>query len=283
MRVLITGSKGQLGAAFVRHFEANGWDYSAADVDTLDITDGDALMNAIMPYRPGLIINCAAYNLVDKAETEGPKAFGVNAEGPRNLALLARKLESTLVHFGTDYVFDGAKAAPYTEADKPNPLNNYGLSKLKGEEYVLQAPGSLVLRLSWVFGLGEQNFMHKLRSWAANPGPLRVSDDEVSVPTYTEDIVLVTMEALKRGLMGVWHLTNTGHCSRCDWAKLALKEYGISKEVIPARMSEFKTAARRPGYSVMSNAALSTELAVKIPAWEDSVKAFIRNGEGLKV
>lgn len=279
MRAFITGSKGQLGAAFVRHLDANGWDYAAADIDTLDITDGNAVMDALLPYRPGLILNCAAYNLVDKAETEGAKAFAVNAEGPRGLALAARKLESTLVHFGTDYIFDGAKAAPYTEADAPNPLNNYGRSKLKGEEYVLQAPGSLVLRLSWVYGRGEQNFMHKLRGWAANPGPLRVASDEISVPTCTEDVVLVALEALKRGLTGAWHLTNTGHCSRYDWAKLALEEYGISKEVVPARMAEFKTAARRPGYSAMSNAALSAELGIKIPAWEDSVAAYIRGNK----
>ncbi|PIU19929.1 MAG: dTDP-4-dehydrorhamnose reductase [Elusimicrobia bacterium CG08_land_8_20_14_0_20_59_10] len=279
MRAFITGSKGQLGAAFVRHFEAKGWDYAAADIDTLDITDGNAVTDALNPYRPGLILNCAAYNLVDKAETEGPKAFAVNAEGPRSLALAARKLESTLVHFGTDYIFDGAKAAPYTEADEPNPLNNYGRSKLKGEEYVRQAPGSLVLRLSWVYGRGEQNFMHKLRGWAEKPGPLRVAADEVSVPTCTEDVVLVTLEALKRGLTGTWHLTNTGHCSRYDWAKLALKEYGVTKEPVPARMAEFKTAARRPGYSAMSNAALSGELGIKIPAWEDSVTAYIRGNK----
>jgi len=279
MRVFITGSKGQLGAAFVRHFEANGWDYAAADVDTLDITDGNAVMAALMPYRPGLILNCAAYNLVDKAETEAAKAFAVNAEGPRNLAMAARKLESTLVHFGTDYVFDGAKGAPYTEKDKPNPINNYGLSKLKGEGYVLEAPGSLVLRLSWVYGQGEQNFMHKLKGWAARPGALRISIDEVSVPTYVGDIVTAAMEALKGGLMGTWHLTNSGSCSRCDWAKLALKELGIDKEVLPARMAEFSLPARRPGYSVMSNAALSTELAMKIPAWEDSVINFLRGNK----
>jgi dTDP-4-dehydrorhamnose reductase len=276
MRVLITGSKGQLGAAFVRRFKENGWDYAEADVDVLDITDGDAVMNAVMPYRPGLILNCAAYNLVDKAEADPAKAYAVNAEGVRNLALTARKLESTLVHFGTDYVFDGAKGAPYTEADKPNPLNNYGLSKLKGEKYALEVPGALVLRLSWVFGRGEQNFIHKLKGWAANPGPLRISTDEISVPTYTEDVVNAVMAALGRGLFGVWHLTNGGQCSRYDWAKHALKELGINKEVLPARMADFTLPARRPGYSAMSNEAISKELSLKIPSWQDSVSAFIK-------
>lgn len=279
MRALIIGSKGQLGSAFAAHFEKNGWDYTAADLDVLDISDTDAVLNTVISLRPGLIVNCSAYNLVDKAETDSDKAFAVNAYGPRNLALALRQLDSYLIHFSTDYVFDGAKGAPYTEQDKPNPLNVYGLSKLKGEQYAGEAAQSLVLRLSWVYGKGSQNFMHKLKGWAAAPGPLRVSADEVSVPTSTGDVVAATMEALKRGITGRWHMTNTGHCSRYDWARLALKEYGIDKAVEPARMADFKLPARRPGYSAMSNAAISGELGIAIPSWEEAVKKFIRENK----
>ena len=279
MRVFITGSKGQLGAAFVKHFQTNGWDYAAADVDTLDISNVNAVMDAVMPYRPGMIINCAAYNLVDKAEAEPAAAYTVNAEGVRNIAIAARRLESTFVHFGTDYVFDGAKKAPYTEKDAVNPLNKYGASKLKGEEYALEVPGALVLRLSWVYGAGHQNFMHKLLGWAKNPGPLRVADDEVSVPTSVGDIVDGTLEALKAGLFGRWNLTNSGLCSRYDWAKVALKEFGVDKEIVPGKMADFKLPAPRPGYSAMSNAALSTELSIKIPHWQESVEKFIRENK----
>lgn len=279
MRTFITGSKGQLGAAFVERFSANGWDYAAADLDTLDITDGNAVMDAIMAYRPGLIINCAAYNLVDKAETEPEKAYAVNAEGVRNLAFAARKLESTFVHYGTDYIFDGAKGAPYVEADVPNPLSVYGQSKLKGEDYARQAPGSLILRLSWVFGRGEQNFVHKLLGWAAKPGPLAITADEVSVPTYTGDIVDATMAALSRGLNGTWHLTNTGHCSRLDWARLILKERGLDKEIVPARMADFNLPARRAEFSAMSNAALCGELGITIPSWQEATAKFLRENK----
>lgn len=276
MRALILGSKGQLGAAFERLFSENGWDYAAADADTLDITDINAVMGAVMPYKPGLIVNCSAYNLVDKAESEPEKAFAVNAEGVRNLALAARRLESKLVHFGTDYVFDGEKKAPYVETDAANPLNRYGASKLKGEEYALAVPDALVFRLSWVYGRGTQNFMHKLRGWAAGQGPLRISDDEVSVPTYTGDVVDAVMEALKAGLFGRWHLTNGGTASRYDWAAAALKAFGIQKEIQRAKMADFNLPARRPGYSAMSNAKLSAELAIKIPQWQESVEKFIR-------
>jgi len=279
MRVLITGSKGQLGTAFVRRFEANGWDYAAADVDTLDISDVNAVMNAVIPYRPGLIINCAAYNLVDKAEAEPETAYAVNAEGVRFLALAARRLESKLLHFGTDYVFDGAKGAPYAETDAVNPLNKYGASKLKGEDYALETPDALVLRLSWVYGAGQQNFIHKLLGWSAKPGPLRISDDEISVPTCTEDIVEATMEALKAGLTGRWHLTASGSCSRYEWAAAALRAHGVEKEIQPAKMAEFNLPARRPAYSALSNAALCRELAIKIPHWQESVEKYIKSIE----
>ncbi|MFA6433336.1 MAG: dTDP-4-dehydrorhamnose reductase [Elusimicrobiales bacterium] len=279
MRALLTGSKGQLGLAFAEYFERNGWDYKAADLDILDITDPDAVMDAVTAYRPGLIVNCAAYNLVDKAETDGEKAFAVNAFGPRNLASAARRLEAFFVHFSTDYVFDGAKTVPYTERDKPNPLNVYGRSKLKGEEYASLPVNSLVLRLSWVYGRGEQNFIHKLKGWAAGPGPLRVSFDEISVPTYTEDVVSGVAAALKRGLTGVRHLTNSGYCSRYDWAKLALKELGIDKKIEQASLAEFKLPARRPAFSAMSNAAISKEFGIEIPAWQDSVRKFIKESK----
>lgn len=280
MRTFITGCKGQLGAAFVERFSANGWDYAAADLDTLDITDGNAVMDAIMAYRPGLIINCAAYNLVDKAQTQAERAYAVNAEGVRNLAFAARKLESTFVHYGTDYIFDGAKGAPYVEADVPNPLSVYGLSKLKGEEYARQTPGSLILRLSWVFGRGEQNFVRKVLGWARQPGPLSVTADEVSVPTCTEDIVDATMAALSRGLSGTWHLTNTGYCSRLDWARLILKESGLDKEIVPARMADFNLPARRAEFSAMSNAALCGELGITIPSWQEATAKFIKENTG---
>lgn len=277
MRVFITGSKGQLGTAFVKYFEANGYDYLAVDVDTLNIADPDATTDAVMAYRPGLVINCVAYNQVDLAEADDRTAIAVNGVGARNLAQAVRRLEASMVHYGTDYVFDGKKNAPYTEKDEPNPLNNYGRSKLLGEKYVLEnVPTGLVLRLSWVYGEGQQNFMHKLKGWAQKPGPLRVAADEISVPTYTGDVVNATMAALERGLSGTWHIPNTGHCSRLDWAKLALKEFGIDKEIEPARMADFNLPARRPGFSAMSNEGLTKELGISIPAWQESVQKFIR-------
>jgi dTDP-4-dehydrorhamnose reductase len=277
MRTFITGSKGQLGAEFVRLFEAKVWNYAKADIDTLDLTDPHAVQAALMNFKPSLILNCAAYNLVDKAEVDPAPAYAVNADAVSSLAEVAMKLKSKFVHFGTDYVFDGSKTAPYTENDKENPLNYYGRSKLQGEEFALTVPHALVFRLSWVYGRGTQNFMHKLLGWAKNPTPLRVAVDEKSVPTGVVDIVPAVMDALKSGLDGRWHLTASGHCSRFEWASTILRACGVDKEIMPARMADFNMTAPRPLFSVMSNAALCCELGIKIPHWQEAVEKFIGN------
>jgi dTDP-4-dehydrorhamnose reductase len=279
MRAFITGSKGQLGAEFVRLFESNGWDYAGADIDTLDLTNADAVQEALMNYRPSLILNCAAYNMVDMAEADSAPAYAVNVDAVRFLARAAMRLEAKFVHFGTDYVFDGTKGTPYDESDVVNPLNHYGRSKLKGEECAFVVPRALVFRLSWVYGRGTQNFMHKLLGWAKNPAPLRVADDETSVPTGVVEIVSTVMGALKVGLGGRWHLTASGHCSRYDWASTTLRACGVDKEIVPARMADFNLPAPRPLFSAMSNAALCRELGIIVPHWQEAVETFIGNNK----
>jgi len=275
MRAFIFGSKGQLGKAFAHRFEREGWEFLGADIDELDITNPAAVTEIMMVYRPGLVINCSAYNLVDKAETDSKTAMDVNAYAVRSIALEVKKLETTLVHFGTDYVFDGTKKTPYTEKDQTNPLNVYGKSKLKVEEFALEPMGSSVFRLSWVYGEGRQNFIYKLKQWCEKDGPLHIADDEVSVPTYTEDVVDAVMTAMNRGLFGLWHLPGSGYCSRLEWAKEILRLCGIEKEIIPAKTADFKLPAKRPGFSAMSNLALSKELGINILDWHDSLSKFI--------
>ena len=274
MRAFIFGSKGQLGKAFAARFEKEGWEYLGADCDELDVTNPMHVAEVLSIYRPGLIINCSAYNQVDLAETNQKLAMDVNAYALRSIAMEARKFETTLVHFSTDYVFDGEKKTPYTEQDEPNPLNVYGKSKLAGEKYALEPMGASVFRLSWVYGDGKQNFVYKLRQWSEKPGPLRIANDEISVPTYTEDVVDAVMSAMQRGLFGLWHLPGTGACSRLEWAKEILRLSGIEKEIIPAKMAYFPAAAMRPGYSAMSNDAICRELGIKIPHWKDSLAKF---------
>ena len=278
MKILVTGSKGQLAKSFLRRFKEQGHECLERDLDTLDIGDRGAVMRDIRACAPALIVNCAAYNLVDKAEQFPEAAFKANAYGPENLALAAAEAGAFLVHFGSDYIFNGAKTAgPYDETDMPDPLNKYGASKLEGEKLVRAAGARhLILRVSWLFGDGDQNFIVKLMEWVKNPGALTIADDEISVPTSAEDVAAGALAALKTGLEGTWHLPDSGAASRYEWANLIVKTLNIKKQLIPGRMADFNLPARRPGFSAMSNSAISKELGITIPAWEDSVRAFIR-------
>jgi len=280
MRYLITGKHGQLARTFARRFEAKGIEYSAPDESILDITDSAAVRSIIAAYRPDIVLNCAAYNLVDKAEQERSRAAEINAIAPGTLAIAAREQGARIVHFGSDYVFDGAKEnGLYTEVDATNPLNEYGKCKLAGEDAVLREHDRpLVLRLSWVYGEGQQNFIHKLRAWAAGNEFLKIACDEFSVPTWTDTVVDITIQALDQGLSGRYHLTNSGYCSRYEWASLALRAMGIAKFIRPVPMDVFQLPAKRPRFSAMSNERIAALVGVDIPAWDDAVKAFIKQG-----
>ena len=278
MRYLITGKNGQLARAFINKFKGQSIDFSAPEESQLDITDYNATFKVVTAYRPDVIINCAAYNLVDKAEMDKDRVFAVNATGPKNLAQAAASQKALLVHFGSDYVFDGQKEnGLYTESDPVNPLNEYGKSKLAGEQHVMdELDQCLVLRLSWVFGAGKQNFIYKLTEWARNNEYLKIACDEFSVPTYTGMVVDITLKAIEQGMTGRYHLTNSGFCSRYEWAKLILNTIGVRKFIRPVTMDTFNLPAKRPKFSAMINSNLAGLLNVDIPTWEESVCSFLR-------
>jgi dTDP-4-dehydrorhamnose reductase len=278
MKYLITGKNGQLAQAFINKFQGQSIDFSAPEESQLDITDYNATVRVVTAYRPNVIINCAAYNLVDKAEQDKDRVFAVNATGPKNLARVAASQKALLVHFGSDYVFDGQKEnGLYTESDPVNPLNEYGQSKLAGEQYVMdELDQCLVLRLSWVFGSGKQNFIYKLTEWSRNNEYLKIACDEFSVPTYTGMVVDITLKAIEQGMTGRYHLTNSGFCSRYEWAKLILNTIGVKKFIRPVTMDTFNLPAKRPKFSAMINSRLAGLLNVEIPTWEESVRSFLK-------
>lgn len=280
MKYLITGKNGQLAQAFIKRFELLSIDFNAPDESRLDITNPKTVADVVAAHKPDIIVNCAAYNLVDKAEQDKDAAFAVNALGPGNLAQAAAKHKAILVHFGSDYVFDGLKEnGLYSESDPVNPLNEYGRSKLAGEQAVLEElDRCLVLRLSWVFGAGKQNFIYKLMEWAKSSEYLKIACDEFSVPTSADTVVDVTLKALKQGVTGQYHLTNSGFCSRYEWARLILNSLSIRKFIRPVNMDSFNLPARRPKFSAMSNRKLADLLNDPIPTWEEAVKSFLREG-----
>jgi len=273
--VLITGASGQLGKEFVKVLSSKGIDFVALERKDLDVTNFEKVYKTLKEINPSVVINCSAYNQVDLAETEILKAFSTNAIGPYNLAITCREIKAKLIHYSTDYVFDGIKKGLYTEEDSPNPLNQYARSKLLGEELVKQVlEDYLILRVSWVYGEGTQNFLYKLKEWAKKQEVLKVVVDEFSVPTSTKTIVEVTLKAIDAGLTGLYHLTNSGYASRYEWAKEYFKLKGINKLIYPALQADFNLPAKRPKWSVMSNEKISKALGITIRDWREELKSF---------
>ncbi len=282
MRALVTGARGQLGGEFARRFAEDGTEHMALSHAELDITDLQRVREVVGRYRPDFIFNCAAYNAVDGAEEDWRGAFLVNGIGARNLAVAAGEAGSTLVHFSSDYVFDGTKKAPYSIADRPNPVNAYGLSKLLGEDSICRAghPRYYLIRTSWVFGDGENSFVRKLLGWMKPGGPLSVVDDQVSSPTYAEDLMKGTLELVKTGSYGLYHMSNSGQCSRYEWAKFVAGATGWGGELRPARSADFPSPARRPAYSALDNFPLGETIGSGLPDWREATERFLGR-EGL--
>ncbi len=274
MKYLVFGKNGQLGKEFIKKLgnKAVGIDHSQCD-----ISDLSTVLEIFSKEKPDIVINCAAYNLVDKAEEDFINAYKTNALGVRNLAYASKKAGSFLVHYSTDYVFDGLKEdGLYTEEDLPNPINQYGKSKLTGEEWLKEETERFLLfRVSWVYGEGKQNFIYKLLQWAENNPFLKIAYDEISVPTSTRTIVDITLKALDSGLSGLYHLTNSGYASRYEWAKEVFHIKGINKFIKPVSSDIFNLPAKRPKFSPMSNKKISSKLSVDIPDWKEELRLFI--------
>jgi dTDP-4-dehydrorhamnose reductase len=277
MKYLITGKDGQASLAFADLLDAKKEKYIALGRKELDITDLKAVREAVLTYKPEAVFNGAAYNDVDKAETDWEQAFLVNGIGPRNLAIACEEADIPLITFSTDYVFDGTKGSPYTVADAPNPINAYGKSKLLGEHYVQSLCTKYILaRVSWVFGVkgkSESCFPKKLLKGAETKTELRVVDDQVSSPTYAPDLAEAVYALLQERSWGLCHITNAGYCSRYEWAKTILDLAKWTGTILPAKSGEFSTPAERPVFSVLET--LPKSKSEELPSWEDATEKFI--------
>ncbi len=276
-KYLILGANGQLGKQFAKDLIVRNQQVIAPDEKDCDITSIDTLSKFIDSVKPSIIINCAAYNAVDLAEQQSNTAYLINSTSVKNIVTLCSEKNIFLVHYGTDYVFDGNKANLYTESDTPNPLNEYGKSKRSGEESVISSGGKyLLFRTSWVFGNGTQNFIHKMLQWSQKNPVLKLTADEVSVPTSTIDLVDITLKSIDKGLTGLYHLTNSDYASRYEWGRYIAKKLSLQSTIIPVPMSMFPSPALRPLFSAMSNLHLQNDLGYSIPDWRDAVDRFIK-------
>ena len=273
MKILLLGRNGQVGWELERSLAPLGEVTSLGRAD-LDLRDAARIREAVRAAGPDAIVNAAAYTAVDKAESERDAAFAVNAAAPGVLAEEARREGAFLVHYSTDYVFDGAKATPYVEDDATNPLNVYGASKLAGER-AIAATGCrhLILRTSWVYGPRGSNFMLTMLRLARERAELRVVDDQVGAPTSSSAIARATASALARAirspeLAGLYHLAAAGETSWCGFARAIFQQAGVATPVVPIRTEEYPTPARRPRNSRLDCSRLRNALGVTLAPWQ---------------
>lgn len=283
--IVILGRGGQLGMELVKEFEQRGNRVKGFDRRELDITNATAVENAIASIEPDVVINAAAYNMVDIAEREPLAAYQVNALAVRNLAVSCRQVDAVLVHFSTDYVFDGTARRPYVETDPPHPLGAYAVSKLAGELYAqayLEAP--LIIRTSGVFGPGgartaRGNFVELMLRLALQPEPIRVVEDHVASPTYAPALAARTAELLDLQARGLFHAGGGTPISWFDYAKMIFEEAGLEPKLQPTNEREYRTAARRPKYSALSNAKMESAGVRPMPPLREAIREYLQNRE----
>ncbi|WP_405305329.1 dTDP-4-dehydrorhamnose reductase [Methanobrevibacter sp.] len=253
MKILITGSDGMLGHDLIEVLKDNH-ELILTNSKSLDITDRNHVMDFIFENKPDIVINSAAYTNVDGCEENQETAFNVNGEGVRNLALGCRNIDCPLVHISTDYVFNGESTVPWVEDDEVGPISVYGKSKLKGEEAILEILDEFfIIRTAWLYGINGGNFPKTMLELAENHSEITVVYDEVGSPTYTLDLAKAISQLIETDYYGIYHITNSGSCSWCEFARYIFETAQKDVKVIPVTASEFARPAPRPHYSVLAN------------------------------
>jgi dTDP-4-dehydrorhamnose reductase len=283
MKLLLLGNTGQLGWELQRTIQPLG-DVFALDYPQVDLADPTSIRKVVQECRPEIICNATAYTAVDKAESEPELAEAINGQGPGILADEARKLKAVLIHYSTDYVFDGSKNAPYEETDLPHPVNVYGQSKLSGEQAIQSVGGDyLIFRTAWVYSLRRESFVTKVLQWARKKELLRVVDDQVSNPTWARMLAEASAQVLVRGVgylrerAGLYHLAGGGYATRYAWAQEILrldpkKQEQTVKQLLPALSSDFPTPAQRPFFSALECQKFEQAFDLHLPPWDTALK-----------
>lgn len=282
-RVAIFGSGGQLGFELTAEFKSRGYEVAAFERSTVDIADQARVERVLGGFDPAVVVNAAAYNQVDVAEKEPLAALTVNALAVRNLAMACRQVDALLVHFSTDYVFDGMAGRAYTEEDAPHPLGAYAVSKLAGELYArayLDDP--LIVRTSGVFGPGglhtaRGNFVELMLRLASRGQPIRVVEDHVASPTFAPALASRTADLVAKNVRGIFHAGGGAPISWFDWAVKIFQAAGLNPELRPTNEREFRTAARRPKYSALSNAKMESLGIARMPTLDEAIAAYLKS------
>ena len=283
-RILVIGAKGMLGRDLVKvlysTFHPNkhsNWDILEWDVDEIDIREEKRTVGKIESFRPEIIINVAAYTDVDGCELNEENAFAVNAEGMKHVALGALQCHAKVVYLSTDYIFDGKKKEPYLENDPPNPLNVYGRSKLKGEQYVQELmQDALIVRTEWLYGRYGKNFVTSILRQAREKKVLSIVNDQIGSPTYTADVSEAISVLLQSDARGVFHVANSDLCTWYTFGQAILKLSGMERvKVIPISSKELGRPAIRPAYSVFNCQKLKQVTGMTLRPWSEALRDFL--------
>jgi dTDP-4-dehydrorhamnose reductase len=279
-RILVVGAKGMLGRDLmeVLPFSIPGDDVVGWDIEEIDIQKREEAVTKIEKLQPDVVVHIAAYTDVDGCELNKEKAFAVNAEGTRSVALVASKCHAKMVYLSTDYVFDGDKREPYLENDSPHPLNVYGQSKLMGEQYVhALVEDFLIIRTQWLYGPFGKNFVSSVIRQAREKSALSIVDDQTGSPTYTADLAKAISVLIQFDARGVFHVANSGLCTWCTFGQTILKLSGVNRvKVIPISSRELGRPATRPSYSVLSCQKLKEETGLTMRPWSEALKDYLR-------
>jgi dTDP-4-dehydrorhamnose reductase len=281
--ILITGANGQLGSELKSVSKSYyGYDFIFTDIEELDLTDPGQVSLFIKKNEPDWIVNCAAYNLVDKAETENEKAMLVNSTAVRNISESIKGSDCRFIHLSTDYVFSGNANVPYDENAVPDPQTSYGRSKLAGEKAAQMHNRSMIIRTSWLYSSYGANFVKTILSKAREKDSLRVVFDQTGTPTWAADLAETIMNIVSSVIRnqvafnaGIYHYSNEGVCSWYDFALAIAQEAGLNCKVNPILSNEFKSVAKRPSYSVLDKSKIKENYNLEIPHWRESLKKCI--------
>lgn len=279
MRILVCGSKGQLGYDCT-NLLISKYDVAALDLDEMDITNAGDVERIVHNYKPDIILNCAAYTRVDACEVEKELAWETNVEGPRNLSLSIKKYGGKLIHISTDYVFNGKRTPPepYLENDEPSPLSYYGLTKLEGELAVRQITKShVIIRTAWVYGINGQNFLKTiLRRALRNPEKeIKVVNDQYGSPTWSFRLAQQIERIIEADGCGIYHATSEGYCTWYELARYFMKRMNVEHNIVPCSTDEYPTPAVRPQNSILDNRKLKEQGINLMPHWEEEIDQFV--------
>lgn len=277
--VLVTGASGQLGHDIVSVLKRDGIEVIAPTHDEMDIVDRDSVLRIFDTNDIDHVVHCAAWTAVDLAEDEPERCNEVNVIGTRNIADCCRDRDIPMMYFSTDYVFNGTGDRPWEVDDATDPINTYGLSKLRGEESVRGLKRHYIIRISWVFGLNGKNFVKTMINFSRTRPSVNVVDDQIGSPTYTADLAILAVNVLFSGRYGTYHAHNTGYCSWYEFAKAIFDRIGSQITVAPIDTASFPMKAKRPMNSRMSLSSLSDNDFELLPSWEDALDRFLKESE----